>query len=1425
MRRATARALVFACVLLGARALPLHAAVNPQNRPAMEKTFHHADLWVREHQERVSELSSSAKAAAASELSRMGVREDLGFYDSRVGRFSSLVLSEPLIPGTGKGNTLHWEGLANPSESAIRERTWSAVSAFLARHQPELRLDASEFGVPRITVHEKGQLVYVYVPRIVGGVTVRNSSIGITINHGNLVLLGLQNWGQMSTSLAPSVSSNQARAVAVDHAAPYSATFGKAAYLELIPVSPGDVTLSYRLAWVVRMRLANDVGNWEALVDAHSGELLSFEDKNDYAQRQIFGGVYPVSNDGRVPDGVEQIGWPMPYVDIHSGPNVSFTDQGGNIGCIVGSISSSLSGRFLKISDQCGAINETSASGNIDLGSGPSAAATDCTTPGAGHSAGDTKSSRTGYFELNQLIQRAKGWLPNNTWLDQQLTANMNITDTCNAFWDGVSVNFFKSGGGCRNTGEQAAIFDHEWGHGLDNNDTNPNISSPGEAVADISALTRLDESCIGRGFSISQVCGGYGDACDGTAATGCTGVRDVDFMNHRCNLPHTITWILSGFTPGQCSGGATACPLLGQLGPCAHETHCEGYVGAETFWDMAKRDFTAAPYNYDVNTALEITTRLYLLGSQNLTNWYTCSVGGGCGATGGYLLVLAADDDNGNLVDGTPHMVGIRSAFARHQIHCATPAPLDSGCAGGPTEAATVIATALDKGAALAWAAVTGAASYDVYRTDGVFACDFGKIKVGNTTELTFTENGLQNGRTYYYSVIAVGANTACYAPMSDCATVVPTAGPNLAVNPGSTLTLNSGDGDDFLDNCESATLTFSVANTGTGAVTNVQLVGVTPLTHPLTTIDTTLPAPISASLAECDSAEGSFDFTPHGLAFDETTQFLVEVSGDGLTGTRTMIVSIPHVETDAAPVATRTYSFETDLQGWNVTSGIYTRKAPGANGTGFHLSSSENINNECDVIDSPAIRLTGTSTLSLYDKYVTESPVPIPYDRANVGVRDIAAGTRTTVVPTSGRLYDLPQPTANGVCVTAGQGGWAGTNATFAQSTWNSGALNPGGAFTGKMVNIEVGYGTDEALSLAGLDFDEVTLTNFEELAPDAQSDSCVTIINIAPESLTVDAGGNHVLDPNESVIVSPTWGNLGNTTITLTGSAGSFTGPGNGAGVTYSIPDPSADYGSILVGQTAQCTNCYSLNLATTIRPLQHWDATFFETMAPIGPPLGGGGPPAKMWTLHVGNSFSDVDPNIGSDPFYPFIETILHKGVTSGCGDGSTYCPLQNVLRQEMAVFLLKGFLGSGYAPPNCTGLFQDVPCPPTPQFPFSNFIEDLSTRGITSGCQVGPPALFCPDQNVTRAQMAAFLLKTLLGGAYTPPVCTSLFQDVPCPPTPQFPFSNFIEDLSTRGITSGCQVGPPALYCPDNPVTRQEMAVFLSLTFGLVLYGL
>ena len=309
------------------------------------------------------------------------------------------------------------------------------------------------------------------------------------------------------------------------------------------------------------------------------------------------------------------------------------------------------------------------------------------------------------------------------------------------------------------------------------------------------------------------------------------------------------------------------------------------------------------------------------------------------------------------------------------------------------------------------------------------------------------------------------------------------------------------------------------------------------------------------------------------------------------------------------------------------------------------------------------------------------------------------------------------------------------------------------------------------------------------------------------VTPVALAVNPSGNGVLEPNELASIEPTWRNDGAVTIGLTGASSNFIGPG---GPSYSNPDAAAVYGSLGVGAAAACIDCYSVQIASGARPVAHWDSTLDEIV--VATP--GGPQPAKTWTLHVGDSFADVP---ATDPYYPSIETIYHFGVTAGCATGA-FCPSNDSLRQEMAPFLLKARFGAGYVPPACTGIFGDVPCPPTPAFPYSNYIEDLYNRGIAAGCA---PGLYCPGQPVTRAQMAPLLLKTLEGLAYVPPSCAGIFTDVPCPATPLFPFSDWIEELANRGITAGCGTG---LYCPDASIKRQEIAVFLKLTFGLVLYG-
>jgi hypothetical protein len=469
--------------------------------------------------------------------------------------------------------------------------------------------------------------------------------------------------------------------------------------------------------------------------------------------------------------------------------------------------------------------------------------------------------------------------------------------------------------------------------------------------------------------------------------------------------------------------------------------------------------------------------------------------------------------------------------------------------------------------------------------------------------------------------------------------------------------------------------------------------------------------------------------------------------------------------------------------------------------------MTSSEGLDNHCDVVQSPLFYLTDTSTLKMWIRYDIEPPSGgEQWDRANVSLVDAITGQRTVIIPSSGRPYSVPDGSANGTCGTSGQTGWNMSTPAYPNLWYNvefdQAALNPGGTFTNKLAKLQINYGTDEAEAGQGVDFDEVTLTNFYLQSPDSHSDDCSQSTFVAPTALAVDAPGNGVLEVGENALVEPTWTNTGLTGISLSGSITDFSGP---AGPTYDATDAAASYGTLEPGSGAACTDCYSVQITAAARPAVHWDASLSETVGNSGVVHDAFD---KTWSLHVGGSFDDVP---SSSAFYAFVENVLHNGVTAGCS-ATSYCPADTVTRQQMAVFLLKAKEGAAYTPPACTTqAFDDVPC----SSPFAPWVNELATRGITAGCG---PTTYCPTDPTNRQQMAVFLLKTEEGSGYTPPACTTqVFDDVPCSSA----FAPWVNELVARNVTAGCG---GSNYCPTSPVARQQMAVFLVKTFGLLLYA-
>ena len=103
--------------------------------------------------------------------------------------------------------------------------------------------------------------------------------------------------------------------------------------------------------------------------------------------------------------------------------------------------------------------------------------------------------------------------------------------------------------------------------------------------------------------------------------------------------------------------------------------------------------------------------------------------------------------------------------------------------------------------------------------------------------------------------------------------------------------------------------------------------------------------------------------------------------------------------------------------------------------------------------------------------------------------------------------------------------------------------------------------------------------------------------------------------------------------------------------------------------------------------------------------------------------------------------------------------------------------------------------------------FYDAVNFLREYGITAGCSTSPP-LFCPNDRVTRAQVAIFVIRGVLGGDNFPYSGSPHFTDVGAE---VFGFK-WIQKMYELGITAGCGGGK---YCPTDSITRGQTAIFIT----------
>jgi len=583
----------------------------------------------------------------------------------------------PLLPGRGNKLTLADLRLKHDGGPALRD-VEARLRGFLAEFPELLKVGGFDLRLRQtgtVNVGDDKELWYVELQQFHRGLPVVGATVFFRINNGNIVQLGADRVAEVRLNPTPRIDRVAAFASALKHLGlrPNQVeTIVDSGTLKILPTLTageepaerykGAAGQGYRhlLIWEMTFRRPNDTNTYRVRVDAKSGQVVQLDNLTYYAN--VSGGIYPRTNT----DPEVVVGFPS--VNVTNG-SVKVTDSAGNYTYGGGTATSTLNGKYFNMSDKCGAISlSNSTTGDLAFGT---SGGTDCTTPGAG-GVGNTHATRTGFYHLTNINRKAATFLPANAWLNGTVTANMNVNATCNAFWDGSTVNFYRSGGGCSNTGEIAAVFLHEWGHGMDTNSGGAaSDKGSGEATGDTFAFLETKDACIGPNFQPGVPCANCGS---------CTGVRNLAAFalggSGTIAKPSNVT-ANAGINCDRYNCPYFQFIFIGAYqGPMGYEGHCESYIASSANWDLAQSlvAYWGDPLGWQKMDAIWYKSLTPSKAAYRVASGGKCNpaaVVDGCAATNWYTVYLTADDDDGNLANGTPNACRIWDAFTAHGIAC----------------------------------------------------------------------------------------------------------------------------------------------------------------------------------------------------------------------------------------------------------------------------------------------------------------------------------------------------------------------------------------------------------------------------------------------------------------------------------------------------------------------------------------------------------------------------------------------------------------------------------------------------------------------------------------------------------------------------------------------------------------------------------
>ena len=447
---------------------------------------------------------------------------------------------------------------------------------------PELGVSARDLEV--VSVHPLTGWTTVFVQQHVQGRPVSGGYLVLGFQGTHLTSIKNELMSGLVLPQAPALSAAQAQGIALQQAQAWSsaATLGAtpSAHVWLGSDDPKDA----RLAWRVAVSNPQPRAELTFHLDAVSGAILAVDDAVQHAEGEgrLRMQVHTINSDSAT------AAFTVPNLNVGG----AVTDSDGEV-VQPGSTTVSYEGRWARVQDASGRPRE-------QLGltlSGPYQVYD--LVP-------EDLTQADPFVHTNIVKAFAQQLTPTLGWIDQRLTVNVNINDTCNAFWDGQTINFFRAGGSCNNTGQISSIVYHEFGHGYHQNLTRNVVGSVGEGTGDFLAATLTGDPIVGRGFSTR------GD-----------GIRRIDGNNR---FPDDY---------------------VGQV-------HQDGLIWATALWDLRE----ALIEKHGEWAGRILVDRAFVRG---------VSRGPGLGTA--YPSILEGDDDDGDITNGTPNSCEINAAFNAHGL------------------------------------------------------------------------------------------------------------------------------------------------------------------------------------------------------------------------------------------------------------------------------------------------------------------------------------------------------------------------------------------------------------------------------------------------------------------------------------------------------------------------------------------------------------------------------------------------------------------------------------------------------------------------------------------------------------------------------------------------------------------------------------